>query len=397
MSFAPIPGTRSYLVPPEYLFGPGSSREHLSNIEEDRVFLVTDIPAMETAGHLGRVMDILKSGTGRTVGTLSIEAEPSFQVLKAAVEAVRRFSPERIVALGGGSVMDTAKALWRLSEDRSQDPEDFLQSGPVFPQGGRTSCRLSAIPTTSGTGSEVTCAAVFTEKDGSRKRLLLSPLLVPGTAVLDPDLTLSMPPRVAAASGFDAFVHAVESYLCSVATPFSRSCAVEAVRLVFSSLKESCASGNPVAREAMHYAASLAGLAISNSCTGVTHSLDQVGIRFHLPHGIILAPLALPMLEVAAAGAPARLADLASAAGIDFDPGANTDDKARLFIERTAGIISSLGLPLSFSELGIDEHEYNGASEEILSGAFEAFATRVFPSALTREDLSVLLKKAYRG
>jgi acetaldehyde dehydrogenase / alcohol dehydrogenase len=384
--------SRFFLIPPTYIHGFGASEKYLSKLDKKKLLLVTDVPAMERAGHSSRIITLLEKESRPTIETISIESEPSICLVEKFSVQTRDYKPDCIIAVGGGAVIDAAKALWRLTLDPGQPFHDFFNDGPRADYGSDIRCVLAAFPTTSGTGSEVTCAAVYIDEEKRLKNLLISPLLVPSAAIIDPEFALTMPAPIAAASGLDALVHAVESYICTIATPYSRACSAEAVRLIFRYLPESCADcTNRKAREAIHYAGSLAGLAISNSCTGIAHSLDQIGPIFGVPHGVVLAPLIVPVLRLARRTSDQTIAALAASSGIALDNG----DYSGSFIQRIKDLISQIGLPVRYRDLGIDKKDYSASVAEIIPSAHQAFATRVFPGEVTPAQLLQILTDAY--
>lgn len=414
----------SFTLPGNYFFGYGSLRV-LKDLCRDSVLLITDKPVMERLGHLETLLSILKEGGNSCSGIISIESEPSFDHLKSAVLECRAIKPDTIAALGGGAVMDTAKALRYLLDNEEISPEEFFEKGIAegkSNKGGSKAAVLVAVPTTAGTGSEVTRAAVFSDPVSKTKRLFLSPKLLPDVAVLDPELTLSLPRSVTAQSGFDAFTHAVESLLCTLSTPYSRAMALEAVTRIAGSLPLLMKDGSlKKAREEMLYASSMAGIAINNSCTGLAHSLDQVGAILGLPHGSAMAPLFVPVLRLASSVVPGIFRDLdqAVAAGLadqrdnpfsrlypgDKNPAElfgegsakNSLPAAVRFIRFTEELIEVLGLPTSYSALGIDKTLYIQTAESVIPGALNSFATKVFPAPVEEEKLFSLLIEAYAG
>lgn len=385
-----------FTMPTNYLFGWDSISE-VGHFSSGRTIIITDEVIMTKIGHLLKVKEILKSEKIEISDIINIDSEPSFTHLRDAWIRCNNHSPQTIIALGGGAVMDVAKAMYYLLNNRDTTIEDFLSKGIDFQPNAairEKSCKLIAIPTTSGTGSEVTCAAVFSKPEVKTKKLYLSPELIPDTAILDPALTMTLPGMVTAQSGFDALTHAIESYLSVISTPLSQSMALKAATMIMNNLETAVMNGDDKnAREAMHYGSSMAGIAISNSCTGLSHSLDQIGSIFGIAHGAAMSPLFSTVIKTVAEDSPTALAEIAHAVGIE---GSNDKEKAEELIKRIVDLTARIGLPLSFSELGIDEEEYMKAVELIIPGALEAFATKVFPVSVNEEILKSILIKAYK-
>src|SRR5699024_78459 len=208
------------------------------------------------------------------------------------VELMRKFEPDTIIAIGGGSPMDAAKVMWLMYEhpevnfdDIKQKFMDIRKRAFKFPELGKKA-RLICIPTTSGTGSEVTPFAVITDKRANKKYPLTDYALTPTVAIVDPELAMTMPASIAADTGIDVLTHAVEAYVSILASDFTDGWAKQAVKLVFDYLEESVTKGTPIAREKMHNAASIAGMAFANAFLGMNHSLaHKIGGEFHVPHG----------------------------------------------------------------------------------------------------------------
>jgi len=415
----------SFSVPGRYVFG-FDSLETLAEDCRGRVLLVTDRPVMEKAGHLAKTVSAVQRDGGSVAEIVSVEAEPPMdQVLTAACVA-RKLKPDAIVALGGGAVIDAAKGIRYLAALPENAAARFFSEGPLdseLPADLSVRCRLVAVPTTSGTGSEGTRAAVFSDPQTGHKRLFLSPFLLPDTAILDPGLTMTLPRSVTAQSGFDAFAHGVESFICTVSTPYSRGLAAEAVRLILRRLPAALENGSDrLMREDLLLASGMAGIAINNSCTGLSHSLDQIGAVFGLAHGVALAPLFVPVLRTCAQASPGTLGRLFRCADDSVDTGGdgggadkrNADGNPRrdaprerakvgpdsdddAFIATAARLIRLCGLPRSFAELGIGREEYDRVADSILPCALNAFATAVAPGETGRERLVRIIDEAYHG
>ncbi len=259
----------------------------------ERVVIVTDRVMVD----LGFVEKIAKQLTMRGDHVTyqlfaDVEPDPSIATVRRGVELLRNFQPDTIIALGGGSAMDAAKVMWLFYEQPEVDFRDLVQKfmdirkrAFKFPQLGRKA-KFIGIPTTSGTGSEVTPFSVISE--GDKKYPIADYSLTPTIAIVDPALTMTVPAHVAADSGYDVLVHATEAYVSTLANDFTDGLALQAIKLVFDFLERSVKNGasDPEARERMHNASTIAGMAFANAFLGMTHSLaHKVGGRFHTPHG----------------------------------------------------------------------------------------------------------------
>ncbi len=385
---------RSFSIPRNYIFGWNSLSE-ISKFVLKKPLIVTDKKVMTDTGHLTKLLDELEHEYD-SILILDISKEPSFADLKETWIKCKEYSPDSIIALGGGAVIDIAKALNYLMNNQSTSIEQFINDGIPFESTVRIndkSSNLIAIPTTSGTGSEVTCAAVYSHPATRTKKLYLSSQLIPDTAILDPELTVTLPAKVTAQSGFDALTHAIESFICTIATPYSRAMSLEAISIILSNLKNAYQNGNDrSAREAMMYGSSLAGIAISNSCTGLAHSLDQIGSIYKIPHGAAMAPLFMNVLDVIQEKTSQSLTGIIQYINIE---GKNNEIKTANFINQIKQLIKDLDLPTSYSSLDIPQDTYEKSAKEIIPGALEAFATKVFPIEVNAEMLSKILKQSY--
>lgn len=325
------------LFPPEVCLGKGSL-DRLAALEPARVLVITGASAGRTGAH-DRVIAQLKEATGRETIRLP-SGEPRATVIETLREKVAAFSPEWIVAVGGGAVLDTAKFLWAQYEhaDFSASSSAQVQIGPL-----RQKARFIAVPTTAGSGSEASQAAVLMGQDGA-KVPYVSPHWIPDIVILDPTLTVSMPRETTVSTGFDALTHAVESAVSNLGTPFLGALAATAIRLILRHLPT--AAENPQdlsARSGMLEAAFLAGLCQSTASTGVAHALSHATSKLHgSPHGAATGFYLLPSMKWNRTKNGAAYDALAIEAG--FENGAALE---AVF----AALSSRLGVPQRFSEL----------------------------------------------
>ena len=270
-----------------YTIGDGSI-EKLREYQNERVGLVVDENIVKALG-LDQVLyrDIFADTEYRVL--CNVPAEPTIAMLEETIRETRKFDPDRIIGIGGGAVMDTAKALWVFAECPDLTWDQALKPYQVPKTDGRI--KLTVVPTTSGTGSETTGCSVLKDKD-NRKRMILSKEIIPSEAILDFTLLRSLPLKNIAYSGTDALAHALEAAVSLRSNSLVREICIQAAVVILKNLRLSY-EGDLKAREKVHIAASMAGMGIGNAGTGMAHGMDQAGGDFHLPHGLMTG-LALP-------------------------------------------------------------------------------------------------------
>lgn len=313
-----------------------------------KALVVTGRTASTRNGSLSRVCGLLESAGLTAVPFAQVESDPSIETVEAGAALAREHACDVLVALGGGSAMDAAKGISCL----------LANPGPLAELEGATGLRqgppLVAIPTTAGTGSEVTKVSVLTDTARRYKLLLVGPTLMPAAAILDPELTASMPPAVAAATGMDALTHAVEAYLSKLANPFSDALALAAIETIGANLALAVAApDNEAARAAMLYAQLQAGQAFSNASVGLVHAMSRpLGARFGVPHGVANAMLLPAVTAYNRPACPVRLARVAQALGKHTD-GLDLRQASRLAATALAELAAELPLPRRLSAVGV--------------------------------------------
>ncbi|MCP4303464.1 MAG: bifunctional acetaldehyde-CoA/alcohol dehydrogenase [bacterium] len=404
-----------FRVPSDTYFNAGAL-ESLREIDATTAVIVTDGDS-ERRG----VADEIHKHLGRTTTHVfsEIEPEPDEQQIWNGVETLRRMQPDLIVAVGGGSVLDAGKAMRLFYENPKLSLEElslpFLDARKrvaQYPQVAHKA-KLVAVPTTSGTGSEVSPAAVVTM--GDRKVTLVDYSLVPDMAIVDPLLMLSMPPTVTADTGIDALTHALEAAVSIFASPYTEAFCVQAARLVLDWLPRAVKDGSDLeARTAMANAATIAGLAFSNAFLGVNHALAHaVGARFHISHGrangiflhhVLRYNASIPSKFMPAPGyaayvAPEKYAQLGWVIGL---PGGGAGGhgeegrRARLFA-RVDELLDEVGIPRSLADAGVDEQEFRKALPDLARVAFEDPSLRTNPRMPMVSELVGLLEAAWNG
>ncbi|MGQ9556894.1 MAG: bifunctional acetaldehyde-CoA/alcohol dehydrogenase [Desulfurispora sp.] len=401
---------------PERIYFEHGSLQYLSKFPGiNRVFVVTD-PVILRLGMVDRVLYHLHKRQNRvTVEIFSdVEPDPSVETVRRGCQAMQKFQPDTIIALGGGSPIDAAKAMWLFYEHPEVEFEflklkflDIRKRTYKYPRLGRKSS-LIAIPTTSGTGSEVTAFAVITDKGRQVKYPLADYELTPDVAIIDPELAMTMPPAVTADTGMDVLTHAIEAYVSVMASDYTDGLALQAIELVFKYLPRSFQ--NPQdreARERMHNASCIAGMAFTNAFLGINHSLaHKLGGEFGIPHGRANA-IFLPYVIAFNASTPTRFAAFPKYeyyrapekyARIAARLGLAVPDQhsgVRALIQAVVQLLAGLGLPRSIKETGIDPADFSRRLEQMADDAYADQVTGTNPRQPLVAELVDLYRLAY--
>ena len=406
-----------FKVPDKIYFEAGSIQylEKMPNIS--RAFIVTD-PGMVSLGYVDKILYHLRKREQYVHSEIfsDVESDPSFTTIKRGVALMDEFKPDVIIALGGGSAIDAAKGMWLFYEHPDADIEgmklkfmDIRKRTYKFPTLG-TKAKMVAIPTTSGTGSEVTSFAVISDKEKNRKYPLADYELTPDVAIVDPDLVMSLPPKITADTGMDVLTHAIEAYVSNMASDYTDGLAEKAIELVFHYLREAYKNGNNrEAREKMHNASTIAGMAFTNAFLGINHSLaHKIGAEFHLAHGRINAIL-LPYVIKYNASRPTKFvsfpkyeyfiadqkyADIARRMGF---AGSTKEEGVKSLIEEIQKLNKDLDIPATFKEQGIEEQEFLAKVDSLADRAFEDQCTTANPRVPLVEELKQILLDSYYG
>ncbi len=406
-----------FKVPEKIYFEAGSIGylEKMPNIT--RAFIVTD-PSMVSLGYVDKILYHLRKRNEYVHSEIfsDVESDPSFDTIYKGVEMMKEFKPDVIIALGGGSPIDAAKGMWLFYEHPEADAEgmklkfmDIRKRTYKFPTLG-TKSKLVAIPTTSGTGSEVTSFAVITDKKLNKKYPLADYELTPDVAIVDPDLVMSLPKTITADTGMDVLTHAIEAYVSNMASDYTDGLAEKAVELVFKNIREAYNNGtNKYAREKMHNASTIAGMAFTNAFLGINHSLaHKVGAEFHLPHGRINAIL-LPYVIRYNSQKPTKFVSfpkyeyfIADQKYADLSrrmnfPAYGNEEGVNSLIEEIKKLNKDLNIPSSFKEAGINEQEFLEKLDMLADRAFEDQCTTANPRLPLVEELKQILLDSYYG
>lgn len=361
--------------------------EEIRKLKGESVFIVAD-PGVAQAGLLEKVLEPLKKEKIKYNIFDRVEAEPSIENLLDAVKMAKSSKMDVLVGLGGGSAMDLTK-LVAILVTQNVDVRDLFGVEKVTQPGLPT----IMLPTTSGTGAEVTKNAVFTDKAENLKKVVSSQAIIPNVAILDPMLTVTMPPKVTASTGIDAFIHAVESYVAVNASPLTESYAWEATRIIAENLGPAVANGQDLkARYNMALGSVMAGLSLNNAGVGVVHALAYpIGAEYHLPHGVANVVTLVPSLEYISIANIPKFVNLAKAMGEPVE-GISPREAAARGIRAMKDLAEKVGLPVSLREVGADR-------SKIPAWAAAAFKEKRLlgntPRQLTEEDLRKIFEASY--
>lgn len=383
-----------YRVPEKIYFKYGCLGVALSELKElkkKRVFIVTDKVLYEL-GFVEKIINVLeKIGIDIKI-FFDVEPDPTLAVAKKGAEEMRSFQPDTIIALGGGSPMDAAKIMWLLYEHPEVDFEDLAMRFMdirkrvfEFPKLGEKAMMI-AVPTSAGTGSEVTPFAVITDEKTGMKYPLADYELTPDMAIIDSELMMNMPRGLTAASGIDALTHALEAYVSVLASDFTNAQALEAIRLVFKYLPQAYKNGaeDVKAREKMAHASTIAGIAFANAFLGVCHSMaHKLGARHHIAHGVANGLLINEVIRFNAVDNPRKQAAFPQykypnakwryAKIADFlNLGGNTEDeKIELLINKIDGLKEEVNIPKTIKETGVTKKDFYATLDEMSEQAFD--------------------------
>ena len=406
-----------FKIPPKIYFEAGSIK-YLSKMQGiNKAFIVTD-QSMLDLGYVDRVIHQLekRENTVHFEVFSEVEPDPSFDTIDRGVYAMGNFQPDVIIALGGGSAIDAAKGMWLFYEHPDVDREglklkfmDIRKRTYKYPKLG-LKAQFVAIPTTSGTGSEVTSFAVITDSHNHVKYPFADYELTPDVAIIDPSFVYTLPKVLTADTGMDVLTHAIEAYVSNMASDYTDGLAEKAGELVKENLIDAYNhSDNKIAREKMHNASTIAGMAFTNAFLGINHSLaHKLGAEFHISHGrcnAILLPyvirynaeeptkyVSFPKYEYFIADE--KYAKFAKKIGLEVK---DTEDGVNRLIELINYMNQELGIPSSFQEYGIEEEEYMSKIDELANRAFEDQCTTANPRLPLVSELKKILIDAYYG
>lgn len=368
------------------IFMGNASIQKIKELGIKKAYLICD-PFMEKSQKAGEIAALLEECGAQTCIFSDVIPDPSIEVVTAAIQGIKAMQPDTIIALGGGSAIDTAKAAGYLYGN---------MTGGKKPE-------LIAIPTTSGTGSEVTSFAVISDPKTNSKYPLRDQTLVPDIAFLDSNLTVSVPPAVTADTGIDVLTHALEAYVSVNADDFTDACAEKAIRLVWKYLERAVTNGADLeAREHMHNASCLAGIAFSSASLGICHSMAHaLGGYFHIPHGRSNALLLTHVINYNAglddpmeSETLYRYVEIANMLGIGTGTPKTT---VHSLITQIRNLMKRIGVPQYLSEIGIEKEQMESVLNDLAQNAMKDSCTDTNPKKPLQKELEDIYRKLYRG
>jgi alcohol dehydrogenase class IV len=383
---------RAFSVPPVLVFGSGASArvgEECRKLGVRKGLIVTDEVLLKL-GTLDDIKQALSQAKIQFAIYAGVFTEPTVEFVQEGVKSYRESGGDFLLAVGGGSAIDTAKAISVMATNGGAI-EDYQGANKIKEKGAH----LIAIPTTAGTGSEVTQFTIITDTKRDVKMLIASPFLIPQQAIVDPLLTLSMPRGLTAATGVDALTHAIEAYVSVKAQPMSDIFALSAIELISGNLRQAWSNGNNRgAREKTMLGALQAGIAFSNSSVALVHGMSRpIGAYFHVAHGVSNAALLGVVTEFSLIGNPERYARIAQAMGENV-AGLTVLEAADLAAESTARLIEDIKIP-SLAELGVEEAKLDKLAPQMAEDAIASGSPANNPRQATKEEIVELYKLAY--
>lgn len=386
----------TFSVGPRVYFGAGELKK-LREIECKRIFIVTD-PFMVTSGFISKITEHLDSANINYEIFSEIVPDPPIEVVAKGVKAMDKYSPDALITIGGGSAIDAAKAIshFRTLIKKGLKVGSEVKK-PLF----------IAIPTTSGTGSEVTSFSVITDKKFNMKYPLVEEEMIPDISILDAELVKSVPKAITADTGIDVLTHGIEAYVSKNSTDYTDALAEKSIKFVFKYLQRAYKDGNDMeAREKMHNASCIAGLAFTNASLGINHSMAHIlGGRFHISHGKANAIILPHVIEYNGnvkissrneyTRAAVKYAEIARFLGLTSSN--NVNDAVKALISGVKKLIRTVGIEDKIKDLNINQIEFEENLSDICDIALKDGCTKTNPREVSKEDLIQLFRKVYNG
>lgn len=383
-----------FTVPRDIFYGEGALAK-LKDLKGKRAMVVVGGGSMKKFGFLDQTVNYLKEAGMEVELFENVEPDPSVETVMAGAKAMEKFQPDWIVSIGGGSPIDAAKAMWTFYEY----PETTFESLTIpfnFPE-LRQKAKFAAISSTSGTATEVTAFSVITDYSKGVKYPLADFNITPDIAIVDPSIAETMPKELTAHTGMDALTHAMEAYASSMNSPFTNPLALQAIKMVFEYLPASY-EGDKAAREQMHYAQCLAGMAFSNALLGIVHSMaHKTGAAFntgHVPHGCANAIYLPYVIKYNEKNAQEKYAEIARFVGIEGKSNAELTDK---LVKKIKDYNKMFNIPATLKEFGINEEEFKEKVATISELAVGDACTGTNPRQINPAEMEKLFTAIYYG
>jgi alcohol dehydrogenase class IV len=376
---------------PEVVFGE-DALSRLGDLKGTRAYIVTDAN-MVSLGFVGRVQALLASAGIESDTFAEVEPDPSIQTVERCITGLSEFGPDLVIGLGGGSCLDAAKTAW-FRYERPDVPLEAINPFERFDMTGKA--RLIAIPTTSGTGADATIGVVLSDPEAGRKIVVYARELQPHLTLVDPSLVLGLPKAITADTGMDVLSHAIEAYASPWHNDFADGLALKAVQLVFEYLPRAYTDGSDVeAREHMHNAATLAGMALSNASIALAHAMAHAfGAIFHTPHGRTVGLFLPYTIEFTANAGGSRYGEIARFLGL---PVGDEATGAAGLVAKIRSLAREVGQPLSIRDMDVDSMRLEDAMPELVSKAADDPQMITSLRAPDNEELANLFRYAFDG
>lgn len=380
-----------FTLPRDIYYGKGSM-EQLKNLKGNKAMLVLGGGSMRKFGFVDKALGYLEEAGIEVKIIEGIEPDPSVETVLKGAEEMVDFNPDWIIAMGGGSPIDAAKAMWVFYEHPEITFKDI--KNPFTIPELRSKARFLAIPSTSGTATEVTAFSVITDYKTEIKYPLADFNITPDIAIVDPELAETMPKKLTAHTGVDALTHAIEAYVSTLHTPFTDPLAMKAIQMVKEYLIKSY-NGDTEAREQMHYGQCLAGMAFSNALLGICHSMaHKTGAVFHIPHGCANAIYLPHVIRFNMKTSLDRYAQISKQLGLS---GNNEEELVESLISMVKELNKEMGIPASLKEYGIDEDEFNSKLDLISERAILDACTGSNPRKVNKDEMKKIFQCVYYG
>ena len=380
-----------FTIPRDLFFGE-DALSHLKTIKGKRAFIVIGSERLVTDGTVPKAVEYLKVAGIESELFVGVENDPSVATVMRGTEAMNKFQPDTIIGIGGGSPIDAAKAMWIFHEHPTFTFEEAAK--PFNLPELRNKAKFIAIPTTSGTATEVTSFAVITDQETNIKYPIADYNITPDVAIVDTNLVQTMPKVLVANTGMDALTHALEAYVSKARNPFTDALAMKSIEMIGENLIDSY-NGVDQARKDMHIGQNLAGMAFSNAILGIVHSMaHKLGKTLDIPHGLANAVFLTYAIEFNAKTAAKDYADVARTLKLD---GTTDNELVESLVEYITELRTKMGMAHSLKELGISEEVFNTNLEDLARTSVEEPCTGTNPREISVEEMKQLLTAIYYG
>lgn len=381
-----------FTLPRDIYFGPDAIAELKCLKGHKKAIIVTGGSSMKRGGFLQRTEEVLKEAGLEVLLFEGVEPDPSIETVFRGAKAMQEFEPDVIVSIGGGSPIDAAKAMWVFYEHPEATFDDIKDPFTIPPL--RNKAIFVAIPSTSGTATEVTAFSVITDYSSHIKYPLADFEITPDIAILDENIPLTMPQKLTAHTGMDAMTHAIEAYVATARSPFSDSLALSAISDIYDSLVASY-NGDKAARGKMHIAQCMAGMAFSNALLGIVHSLaHKIGAQYDIPHGCCNAIMLPYVIQYNSKVCMERFAAIARVMGL---PGRTDEQLTNSLVDAIKAMNVKLNIPLSYKEYGVTEEKFKETADFIAENAVLDPCTGSNPRETDVENMKKVLTCTYYG